>query len=52
MTHFTHDYEQGIRDEQERIIKVLETYIEAYGAPEEKIARNLFTRAIREIKDV
>lgn len=35
---------------EERIIKLLETYIEAYGAPEEKIARNLFTRAIREIK--
>ena len=24
MTHFTHDYEQGIKDEQERIIKLLE----------------------------
>lgn len=23
MTHFTHDYEQGIKDEQERIIKLL-----------------------------
>ena len=24
MTHFTHDYEQGIKDERERIIKLLE----------------------------
>jgi hypothetical protein len=24
MTHFSHDYEQGIKDEQERIIKLLE----------------------------
>lgn len=24
MTHFTRDYEQGISDEQERIIKLLE----------------------------
>lgn len=24
MTHFTHDYEQGINDERERIIKLLE----------------------------
>lgn len=41
---------QGTHNERLRIIKLLETYIEAYGAPEEKIARNLFTRAIREIK--
>ena len=26
MTHFTHDYEQGIKDERERIIKLLESY--------------------------
>ena len=39
-----------VQEERERIIKLLETYIEAYGAPEEKIARNLFTRAIKEIK--
>ena len=25
MTHFTHDYEQGIRDERERIIKLLKS---------------------------
>lgn len=25
MTHFSHDYEQGIKDEQERIIKLLQT---------------------------
>jgi hypothetical protein len=24
MTHFSHDYEQGIKDERERIIKYLE----------------------------
>ena len=24
MTHFSHDYEQGIKDERERIIKLLE----------------------------
>lgn len=50
MTHFSHDYEQGIKDERERIIELLETYIEAYGAPEEKIASTLFSRAISEIK--
>lgn len=27
MTHFTHDYEQGIKDEQERIVKLLEADI-------------------------
>ena len=25
MTHFSHDYEQGIKDERERIIKVIRT---------------------------
>ena len=24
MTHFSHDYEQGIKDERERIMKLLE----------------------------
>ena len=26
MTHFSHDYEQGIKDERERIIKYLEEH--------------------------
>ena len=27
MTHFSHDYEQGIKDEQERIIKLLDEHL-------------------------
>ena len=31
MTHFTHDYEQGIRDEQERIIALIQAQIAECG---------------------
>lgn len=51
MTHFSTDYEQGIKDERERIIKLLENYIEAFGAPEETISRNHLRIAIRNIKE-
>lgn len=26
MTHFSHDYEQGIKDERERILKIMENH--------------------------
>lgn len=28
MTHFSHDYEQGVKDERERILKIMEDYKE------------------------
>lgn len=58
MTHFTHDYEQGIKDEQERILKIIEnhkllpTYSKVASEFLEESWENIKERLAKEIKNV
>ena len=56
MTHFTHDYEQGIKDERERILKIMEnhkllpTYSKAAQEFSEELWENIKYRLTKEIE--
>ncbi len=55
MTHFSHDYEQGIKDERERILKIMEnhkllpTYSKAASEFAEESWQNIKYRLWKEI---
>lgn len=55
MTHFSHDYEQGIKDERERILKImaehklLPTYSKAAQEFSEELWENIKYRLWKEI---
>ena len=56
MTHFSHDYEQGIKDERERILKIMDehkllpTYSKAAKEFSEELWDNIKWRLSQEIK--
>ena len=56
MTHFSHDYEQGIKDERERILKIMDehkllpTYSKAAQEFSEELWDNIKWRLGQEIK--
>jgi hypothetical protein len=56
MTHFSHDYEQGIKDERERILKIMDehkllpTYSKAASEFLEEAWDNIKWRLGQEIK--
>lgn len=56
MTHFSHDYEQGVKDERERILKImnehklLPTYSKAASEFSEELWDNIKWRLGQEIK--
>ena len=58
MTHFNHDYEQGIKDERERILKIIEnhkllpTYSKAAQEFSEELWQNIKYRLWKEITEV
>lgn len=55
MTHFSHDYEQGIKDERERILKIIDdhkllpTYSKAAQEFSEELWENIKDRLWKEI---
>jgi hypothetical protein len=56
MTHFSHDYEQGIKDERERILKIMDehkllpTYSKAAQEFSEELWDNIKWRLGQQIK--
>ena len=56
MTHFSHDYEQGIKDERERILKIMDehkllpTYSKAAQEFSEELWDNIKYRLSKEIE--
>lgn len=50
MTHFSHDYEQGIKDERERIINVLKEARESKPCQCDDCGDHVWQQAIELIK--